>query len=63
MMNGNTTTMDECTKFQHDWQNDEDAMREGVLVVFQIFFFFLKEFLERTRSKDEVQKGKQGWKI
>ena len=32
-------------------------------VVFQIFLFFLKEFLKRTRSKDEVQKDKQSWKI
>ena len=32
-------------------------------VVFWLFFFFLKKFFKRTRSKDEVQKDKQSWKI
>ena len=51
---------------------------KAFLVVFRIFFFFLKEFLggffgyfsfsgrnflKRTISKDEVQKDKQSWKI
>ena len=29
-------------------------------VVFRIFFLFLKGFLKRSRSKDEVQKDKVG---
>ena len=36
---------------------------KALLVVFRIFFFFLKDFFKRTRSGDEVQKDKQSWKI
>ena len=36
---------------------------KAIWVVFRMFFFFLKEFFKKTRSKDEVQNDKQSWKI
>ena len=52
-----------CTRFQHDWQNYEDAGAEAFWVVLHTIFFFLKEFKKKTKSKDEDQKDKHSWKI